>query len=889
MFPPVRTRVLAEIEAAGTRPRVLGIVAPVGYGKTVLMTSFFADLKAQGEACFWTALDDRDNSIERVLVLLEEMAYRHSEQLHPTQALFRGDEPLESRIDRLVEAAAGYSRPFTAFVDNLDSCSEDGLGHVLDRLLFETPETVRFVFSSTAELPLNLARAKLEGLIRQIGYPELSLNRGETAELLGAELGAAIGDDGIEAVMRQTEGWPAAVRLVQIVLTASDQPHTLLEKFSGADEDLAALLNRQVLSGFPAELRQFLLDIAPLRSFCADLCRHASGNGDAERHLALLLKRNVFVIPLDRNRTWYRLHGLFREYLLGEAERTLAAPRRQKVLARAAEWCEENGYRREAVDYALAAGASAAASRILDRTATEFVRNRGDIPQYIAWVEACHARRWTLGWATEYWYIWALVMHRRYDYARQQMQRLARHLGRAQSTGDDGGRLGDVQRQLDIIKVCLDVFTDRLADAQRNAEQWLAGSATDDPFDVTAARCVQSIYFSSAFMFVEAREAAQAAQASAFQTGSAYARGWIVALSALPPILEGNYALIHPELTAALATLRATLGEGAGICGTVALLGAQCAVEMGRDDEARTLLTLGMRTSQVHGFVDAVACGLDAAVKLWRGGGDDPFSIAQLREIAGSYPPRLGLMLSCFLVRRLLQLDRREEAREEAAHIGLLVDGTAVTKPVAVARARDAFVAAEIGLCLAGDQHKRAETLIAEETRRARAEGRAARLVELALDEAALAAQIQNSVIGNRHLTRAISLAAVRGIVRPFNDRAAMIATLVEDTKPSEWGFALAQERRFFAEICRRLPISDRSLQDKLVLLNLETRLLDPLTKRQLELLSLLDAGLSNQQVADRIHVTLTTVKGHLQKLYAKLGVSSRAAALARARALNLL
>jgi len=890
LFRAVQTRVLDDL-ASASRPRVLAIVAPVGYGKTVLMTSLFARLQQQGEHCFWTSLDDRDTTVERVLRLLEDMAYRHGEQLHPTQALFRGDETLDNRVDTLVEAAATYPGSFTAFIDNLDACGDDALGHVLDRLIFDTPPGARFVLSSTAELPLDLARAKLEGQIRQIGYTELSLNRGEVAELLGPELDAAIGSDGIDAVAQQTEGWPAAVRLAQIVLGNAERPKELLARFSGSDEDLAALLNRQVLSGFAPEVRDFLLAIAPLRTFCADLCRYATGSEGAERHLALLLRRNVFVIPVDRNRTWYRLHGLFRQFLRNEAERGYPAARRREVLIRAAEWCERNDDLRDAIDYALAAQAWETASRVLDRSAASLVRDRGDVFQFIAWIEMLHRHRHPPGWEAEYWYVWALVLNRRYDDGRKQIARLAHRLAgaRAAATADEEKtKLADLQRRLDIVKICLDIFTDHLADAHAEAARWLESGGADDPFDVTAARLVESVHLSSSFRFAEAREAVQAAQTSAFQTRSIYAQGWIVSLNALPSILEGNYAQIHPELGTALVSLHAALGEGAGICGTVALLDAHCAVEMGLDDDARQLLALGMRSSKAHGFVDAVACGFDAALKLWDGNGAT--LLAQLRDVAGSYPPRLAFMLSCLIVRRLLRLGRTDAALIEAARIGLGAEMPASPpKPDDVPRTRDLQVATAIDLAVATGRTRSAEPSIADETRRARAEGRIGRLVELALAETAIAAQAGHTAAGNRLLTRAVSLAAPRGIVRPFADQASTIAALVDDTRPSDWGFALAQERRFFADICRRLPISDPSLQEKLVALNMESHLLDPLTRRQIELLGLLDAGLSNQQIADRINVTLTTVKGHLQKLYDKLGVSSRSAAVARARVLKLL
>jgi len=891
LFRPVHTGLFEVVDRPGEERKVTAIVAPVGYGKTVFMALLHERSLSRGERCFWTALDDRDRSVERVLTLVEELVYRRDElALHPTQALFRGDEPIERRIDALVDVLAAQRAGITLFIDNLNSCTDPALGYLLDRLVFATPAAVQFVFSSTTDLPLNLARAKLEGLIRQIGYLELSLSAGEASELLGPQLCRVIGADGVQAVARQTEGWPAAVRMMQIILAGEARPETVLQRFSGSDEDLAALLNRQVLSGFPTEIQEFLLDIAQLRTLNGDLCRQATGNERAEQHLAFLLSRNVFMIPLDRNRTWYRLHGLFREYLLSEAQRTLPAARRQKVLTRGSGWCTRNGYWREAIDYALAGSAFKNAASLLECTAAGFVRDLGDVPQYIAWVEALRLHQRSLGWEVEYWYIWALVLQRRYDYSRQQMQRLERRIERQRERGDELEHLAEFRRRLDITKVCLDIFSDRLADAHDSAARWLEKTGSDDPFDITAARCTQSVFYSSAFLFAAARQAAQAGQMSASQTRGGYAKGWVVAIDALPPILEGDYLLIHPQLTAALANLGASLDPGTGINGTIALLAAHCAVEQGRDDEARQLLAQGLRVTQIHGIVDAVACGLDAAVKLWTGAADDPLSIPHLREIAASYPARASFMLSCFLVRRLVRLGRLGEAQAEAARIGLRLDAPPVPpKPVAaVARSRDAFFAAAIELGLAAGQVRQVEPLIAQEIRLARADGRVARLVELALVETVIAIQDGHPAAA-RHLTRAVSLAAARGVVRPFNDYGAVIAPLVEDTKPAAWGFALAQERHFFAEVCRRLPISDRSLQEKLVALNIESHLHDPLTKRQIELLGLIDAGLSNQQIADRINVSLTTVKGHLQKLYAKFGVASRSAALARARALKLL
>ena len=108
--------------------------------------------------------------------------------------------------------------------------------------------------------------------------------------------------------------------------------------------------------------------------------------------------------------------------------------------------------------------------------------------QYIDWAEALHQRRRSLGPEAEYWYIWALVLNRRYEDGRVQIAKVGRRIERAREDGNDPARLDELQRRMDIVKVCLDIFTDHLADAHRNAAHWLAGAETADPFDITAAR-----------------------------------------------------------------------------------------------------------------------------------------------------------------------------------------------------------------------------------------------------------------------------------------------------------------------------------------------------------------------------------------------------------------
>ena len=893
-FAPVKTAICSELGELNCPPaKVVSVTAPTGYGKTVFLASLFQQYRRAGADCRWLSLEVRDTSVERLLAHFEALLTAPRSEVDLHQALHQGDEPVDERIASLLRSLSLLSGPVVLFVDNLNSCTDETLGRLLDAMIFGTPSSIYLVLASTGVLPFNQARAKLEGRLRQVGYTELSLNHADVRHLLGAELCGRLSASAVETVARQSEGWPAAVRLMQIILSASEQPEEALSRFSGADEDLAALLNRQVLQGFDQRSRQFLLEISLLRTFGVNLCRQATGDDGAAAFVDHLLKHNVFVIPLDRNRSWYRLHALFREFLVDEAQRQISAERRREILSRAAEWCEHAGLWQDAIDYAVEAGSSSLATAILERVAAMFVRDRGDLHQYIEWVEKLHAAGVQCGWEADFWYVWALIFHRRYEYARQQLERLSARLRDESDANKRGGDTAAFRRRLEVIRIAINTYTDRLPEAHAQSVAWLDGLSDDDPFNVATIASAAGIHLSSAFEFVEARKLMREAQSYIAQARSDYGQAWVTLLSSMASLHDGSFVDAHQELLAGLARARAALGENSGIAGTIALLAAKSAVEMNLDAEARQLLVQGLRKFQSHGLVDTSAFGLDAAVKLWKGAADDVVPVAEMRELAGAYPPRLSLMLSCFLIRRFLRLGKTDEALAEAAQIGLPAERrSGAGLPAGAhesASSRDLWIAAEIELAIVAGRIKQAAALVAEQTRLAREQGRWARLVELALDEAAMSLCTHNPAPAGRHLIRAVTLAARRRFIRPFRDRAELIAGLVNETRAKDWGFVQEEERSFFAEICRDLPLTNSALLDQLEDLKVVSALTDTPTARELELLTLVEAGLSNQQLADRLAVSVATVKWHLYNLYTKLGVSSRSAALSRARALNLM
>jgi LuxR family maltose regulon positive regulatory protein len=673
--------------------------------------------------------------------------------------------------------------------------------------------------------------------------------------------------------------------MAQILLAATEQPLAALKEFSGSDEDISALLNRQVLLRFSPELREFLMCLSLFRTFGVAMCRYALGTDEARERLDFLLKRNVFVIPLDRNRKRYRLHGLFREYLAGEAALQLSAARRQQVLIRASEWCEQAAEWHDAISYSLAANELVAAARLVERSAQVFVRENGDIQQFVAWVDRLRKAKVAIGWDSQYWYVWALVFQRRFEQSLQHYRLLAEQFA---SRGAQEIVPTDLGQRIQHLRICIDYFADRLDDAQRGVEAWRVEHKIGSAYGVGSIGCILSLCQTVYFQFAQAWKTMRAAQPVLLSIDGADMVGWISLIHAVIMTFEGDYQHALDELSSGLADARQRLGDGAVLCGTMALVGAHCAAEMGETVQARELLALGMRTARNTSSLDLLACGFDAALQLWNGHDDDFVKITSLRDIAAAYPPRLALMLSCQIIQRLLRLGRTADALAEAERIELLAafdDASEVPRrELGIPRARDLWWATVIDLLIATRRMVRADALVTREYRIAKEEGRASRLVELGLARARLSLHAGDELGASRALAGAVRRAARRRIVRPFKDHSALVAAMMKTGKISTWTFALAEERAFFEEVFQE-PSDEQSVaQDGVSQESPATGPVPAPTAREAELLVLLEMGLSNQEIADRTQVSVTTIKWHLKNLYRKLGVSTRTAALARVR-----
>jgi LuxR family transcriptional regulator, maltose regulon positive regulatory protein len=330
------------------------IAAPVGYGKTTLTAQWEAEEK-MGFA--WLSLDPADNDPVRFWTYLIE-AIRSVEPGLGNGLLdhIRAPSSLKSVVvPRLLNELEATSERLVLVLDDYHSIRNSTCHELINVLLENLPPTTQLVISTRADPPLNLGRLRVEGKLFEIRAADLRFNVDETNSLLETVRGERLPLEQVEDLVERTEGWPAGIYLAAMSLRGREDPGDFLKEFSGDNRLLADYLTMEVLQREPDDLRRFLIRTSILDRFTASLSSEVAGLDDSGNLLNELERSNLFVVPLDERREWYRYHHLFQQLLQSELRRSEPS-QLPELHRRACAWHRRKGMVGLAVHHAIAAG-----------------------------------------------------------------------------------------------------------------------------------------------------------------------------------------------------------------------------------------------------------------------------------------------------------------------------------------------------------------------------------------------------------------------------------------------------------------------------------------------------------------------------------------------------
>src|SRR3954447_22316533 len=884
-----RARLTGRLPAGTTEaPRLVLIAAPAGFGKTTLLTQWLSS-RVPAVRVAWLSLDTGDADPRRFLEDLAAAVHAAAPEAGTAAlALLDADSgvPAEDVLVSLVDDLDALPGPTVLAVDDYHVVDTAGVHEAVTFLVDNLPPQVTLAMTTRADPPLPLARLRARGELLEIRAADLRFTEAEACAFLNDVMGLELDLRHVAALEQRTEGWAAGLQLA--ALSARSRPDAaggvddFVAAFTGTSRFVLDYLVEEVLDAQPGDVRSFLLDTSVLGELSGPLCDALTRRTDGQSTLEALERANLFVVALDDQRRWWRYHQLFADAL--GARLTAEDPGRVRLLhQRAARWYAENGRVDEAVPHALA-GADGNQIADLVELALPDLRKRREDRTLRRWLQAVPA-----------------------DVARRRALLATGLAWTRLSEGD----LEGVDTWLDTADSVLGSETSLVAVSEtpalreavsRRAAEIAGVPATVAVYRASAAQARGDVYGT----VVHARRALDLAL-----PGDHLARGGAAGFLGLAAWADGDLEAALDTFGTAVGSLRAA-GHVSDELGATVVLGEMW-LARGRPDEAQRLYERALGVAHGHPPLSTTGdlhVGL-ADVLRERG---DLVSAEQHLQAAKDLGERAPLenrhrwyVATAGVLRARGDLDGAVAMLDAAEPLylpGFFPD----LRPIQALRARVRIAQGRLddARAWAREQHVRldgepsylgafdrltlARLLVAEH----RGDAPVLEVLDVLVSTAEARGQIGNALDGRivrallhsslgdlpralDELDQALTLGVPVGYRRLFLDEGAPMGSLLR----------VARERLGAAGARRAAEVTDSAVASAPDVA--PTAPDDALSERELEVLRLLATGLTGPEIAQRLFVSVNTLRTHTRHIFTKLDVTTRRAAVLRGSELNLL
>jgi LuxR family maltose regulon positive regulatory protein len=364
-------------------PRLVLIAAPAGFGKTTVMTQWLASQPAgHAPMVAWLSLDSTDADLREFLThLLAALQAASRDVGSDARAMLENDRglPVDDILVSLINDLELLPGPTVIALDDYHVADHPAVHEAMIFLLDHLPPQITVAMTTRADPPLPLARLRTRGELLEIRAADLRFTSEEAEAFLNDVMGLDLQPEHVVALESRTEGWAAGLQLAALSARShlSGSVGEFVDAFAGSHRFVLDYLVEEVLEGQPEHVRTFLLDTSVLDELTGPLCDALTGRRDGQELLETLDRANLFVVPLDDERRWYRYHHLFADALRAR----LAARDDAQVgglHAAASRWLAENGLLSDAVRHAIASGDHEHAADLVELALAELRRRRQD-------------------------------------------------------------------------------------------------------------------------------------------------------------------------------------------------------------------------------------------------------------------------------------------------------------------------------------------------------------------------------------------------------------------------------------------------------------------------------------------------------------------------------
>jgi len=873
-----RERLLMNLDAAVIH-RLTLLSAAAGWGKTTLLSAWTAK-QAPDISVAWVSLDTLDNDPTRfwtaVIAALRTSAPEVGEvALGMLQATQR--PPIDVILTTLLNDLAHVPKPVLLILDDYhvidDSNIHDGMTFLIEHL----PAHVHLVVASRVDPELPLARWRVGGELLEIRAADLRFTSDEAATFLTRALDDVLPDEDVHLLERRTEGWAAGLQLAMLALRKRADRHAFVQAFTGSHRHVLDYVQEEILDRQPAHIQRFLLHTAVLPRLNAAVCATLTDEptSQAQTILASLERNNLFVAPLDEERQWYRAHDLFREVLLARLHAT--EPELVSHLhQRAAHWHAAHNEWREAIAHALAAQDFVYAADLMERAAPAMWL-RGEAQAVHTWVSSLpdailrqHAR-FALDAARYFLQALHVVVKAAYVSGQAQVQQTITRVEAVLHSSPDSSEVALLLRRIRLLRAWIEIrpLLSR-ADTERLrllAEETETLTVQEEPSWKAMGLAItywliESFQGQGGLLISKLQAAKQEAIAVADHSATLSIMLWL----AFAYVSDGQLHLAHAEGLEALA-LTDQLGRHTAATGYFYLLLFVTYYEWNQFNAAWDAVQSTWDIAQTWQQVDLLISAHLFKVDILLHQGDPAAAEQALRQAkALTDQERFAMHLSWVAATRVsywLATGDITSARTWSQQVNLSV---ATWTPL-----RNTELLMLVRVYLAQGQYSRALALLKDfQTKFDKPGATDTTIFFLALHVVALHGDGQLEA-ARSVLRRLLALASPGEFIRVFVDAGKPMRAMLQNLQDTP-DVPTAFVNKLLAAFPQEAPHS-RALP-----------LIEPLTPREEEVLRLLVAGASNQEIAAKFVISLATVKKHVGNIFSKLGVQNRVQAITLAR-----
>ena len=786
--------------------------------------------------------------------------------------------PIPVLATLLVNELSDIPGRFFLVLDDYHLLTAEAIQSFMAFLVDHQPPHMCLVLVTRADPALPLPRLRARRQLIELRQAALCFLADEVAEFANQSMGLALPPDQVSFLAHKTEGWVSGLQFASVSLRAAQDRSAFFQAFSGEHEFIADYLTDEVLVRLPEQLRSFMLQTSILERLSAPLCDAVSGQSGAQVTLEQIIDANLFLVPLDSQHAWYRYHNLFADLLRKRLE-TAHPELIPELHARASRWFEQHDLPDLAIEHALAGRDYPRAARLIVGVAERLLMH-GEAATLLRWLEALPPEQVLAQPLIGSLYGIALLLRAR---PIRQVAALVEQMIAS-------GAPGESQGQLDMLQALLAVYQGDAHRAIQLSEKALQQLSPRQPFFRSLAADTLGMGYTLAWDLPAATRAFQQVVEISSQSDN-------IMMSILALTNLSGLGYVQGHLHGAIATSYQILdlayqrvGRQAPMLGKTLFNLGEMLREQGDLETALSHLLEAARMMEAFSEIGLAVVNLAIAriylnKREWQ---TAQSYVDKARQQAQATQPILmddrlveALQARLYLARRELDqavswargrgfLDRPPaevfaEASQNPAYYEVFQGECLVLVRLLLAQSRPEQALEFVTLLQPLIEKRKHQRRLIE----------VLALKSLALHQHGLLEQALQT------LEQALSMAEPEGFLRTFVDEGEPMARLL---------YQAAARRIFPAYAGKLLAVLAEESQSSQPPSRLPSEpLIEPLSERELEVLRLIAEGLSNSEIARRLHISLSTVKGHTSNIFGKLGVKNRTQAVAQARSLALL